>query len=110
MGLSPDGIAGPDTFLALGMPELVFLHKPLRGQTVRRLQEALGAGADGVFGPGTEKAVKAFQESNGLPVSGVVDPAMLALVPGFDEFTPPAVVEMSQVTDATPAVDPGTVE
>jgi peptidoglycan hydrolase-like protein with peptidoglycan-binding domain len=108
-GLSADGIAGPDTFLAIGMPELVFLHKPLRGNTVRRLQEALGIGADGVYGGGTESAVKAFQEQNGLPVSGVVDPAMLAIVPGFSEFTPQA-VEVSQVTDATPQVDPGAVE
>lgn len=47
---------------------------------VRELQEALvekgyscgAAGADGIFGSGTENAVKAFQRRNGLSVDGIV--------------------------------------
>ena len=42
------------------------LKRGLKGAPVKRLQEALGIGADGDFGPGTEKAVRAFQQANGL--------------------------------------------
>ena len=38
-GLSPDGIAGPDTFTAMGLLQLVELHRPRRGQQVKKLQE-----------------------------------------------------------------------
>jgi len=43
-----------------------------KGEDVKRLQEKLGLSADGSFGPGTEKAVKAWQSSNGLVADGVV--------------------------------------
>lgn len=42
------------------------------GEDVKKLQEKLGIGADGSFGPGTEKAVKAWQSSNGLTPDGIV--------------------------------------
>jgi resuscitation-promoting factor RpfB len=45
-----------------------------RGEAVRKIQEALGITADGVFGPQTERAVKRFQRSHGLVVDGVVGP------------------------------------
>jgi peptidoglycan hydrolase-like protein with peptidoglycan-binding domain len=38
---------------------------------VQTLQVALGIEADGVFGFGTEKAVKRFQEKHGLKVDGI---------------------------------------
>jgi len=44
-----------------------------KGASVKKVQEALGITADGEFGPGTEKAIKAFQKKSGLPVTGVVD-------------------------------------
>jgi chitosanase len=52
----------------------------MRGKDVGALQQALiHAGIplknDGVFGPGTEKAVKKFQEQHGLKVDGIVGPA-----------------------------------
>ena len=51
--------------------------KPLKvgskGQAVKNVQTLLGLKADGDFGPGTEKAVKAFQVSNKLSANGVVD-------------------------------------
>jgi hypothetical protein len=46
-----------------------------RGPSVRLAQRRLGVGADGVFGPGTRRAVKSFQRSHGLPADGVVGPA-----------------------------------
>jgi peptidoglycan hydrolase-like protein with peptidoglycan-binding domain len=53
-----------------------------RGDSVRSVQQALvnqgvevAGGVDGVFGPGTEAAVKAFQGKQGLPQSGMVDDA-----------------------------------
>src|SRR4026208_205940 len=54
-GLSADGVAGPDTFMALGLHELVLLKQGTRGDAVKKLQEKLGVGADGQFGPGTER-------------------------------------------------------
>jgi peptidoglycan hydrolase-like protein with peptidoglycan-binding domain len=45
-----------------------------RGASVRLLQRRLGVGADGVFGPGTSRAVKRFQRAHGLAADGVVGP------------------------------------
>lgn len=87
-GLAVDGIAGPDTFTAMGLPELVLLRRGSRGATVKKLQEALGIGADGVFGSGTEKAVKEFQAKNGLDADGLAGPETLAKLDAFTEMTP----------------------
>jgi peptidoglycan hydrolase-like protein with peptidoglycan-binding domain len=43
------------------------------GPAVATSQEALGVEADGYFGPGTERAVRDFQENVGLVVTVVVD-------------------------------------
>ena len=51
------------------------LRKGMRGEGVKVMQEALGVGADGVFGPGTERALKAWQEKNGLVADGICGPA-----------------------------------
>ncbi|MFD0917612.1 peptidoglycan-binding protein [Pseudahrensia aquimaris] len=50
------------------------LKRGLKGVPVKRLQESLGIGADGDFGPGTERAVKEFQKANGLVVDGIAGP------------------------------------
>jgi len=42
------------------------------GEDVKKLQSFLGLGADGSFGPGTERAVKAWQAANGLTADGLV--------------------------------------
>ena len=52
----------------------------MRGEDVEELQRLLteqgfNATTDGIFGSGTEKAVKAFQEKHGLVADGVVGPA-----------------------------------
>jgi lysozyme family protein len=49
-----------------------------RGGSVRLLQRRLGVHADGVFGPGTYRAVKRFQRRHGLHADGVVGPATWA--------------------------------
>jgi len=86
-GLVADGIAGPDTFTALGLNELVLLRVGTRGETVKKLQTALGIDADGKFGPGTEKAVKDFQTAQGLDADGLAGPETLAKLDAFSEFT-----------------------
>ena len=45
-----------------------------RGEAVAEVQRALGIPADGVFGPQTRKAVRAFQAGQGLAVDGIVGP------------------------------------
>ncbi len=50
------------------------LKRGLKGAPVKRLQEKLGVDADGDFGPGTERAVKEFQQANGLAVDGIAGP------------------------------------
>ncbi|MGA9875425.1 MAG: peptidoglycan-binding protein [Solirubrobacteraceae bacterium] len=53
----------------------ILLENGDEGRQVRLLQEALGGiKVDGVFGPETEQAVRAFQASNGLTVDGIVGP------------------------------------
>ena len=55
----------------------VKLFKPFKlgakGSSVKEIQSELGLNADGDFGPATEKAVKAFQTKEKLPVTGIVD-------------------------------------
>jgi putative chitinase len=48
-----------------------------KNDTVKAVQAALGLTADGIFGPGTERAVKAWQTKNGLGADGIVGPASL---------------------------------
>lgn len=86
--LAVDGIAGPDTFSALGLPELVLLRRGLGGAAVKKLQSALGIHADGIFGAGTEKAVREFQTRNGLEADGLAGPETLTKLDDFDEMTP----------------------
>lgn len=58
------------------------LSRGARGDSVRTVQQALvnqgvsvRGGVDGIFGPGTESAVKSFQKAQGLTATGVVDAA-----------------------------------
>lgn len=101
-GLTADGIVGPATWAALGVtgnrPVLKRIprkqrgvkahrssrHRPTRhgsprvvsrGAEVRIAQRRLGIAADGVFGPGTLHAVKAFQNAHGMVADGIVGPA-----------------------------------
>lgn len=67
------------------------------GEQVRQIQKALGIQADGIFGKGTEDAVKKFQQENGLTVDGKVGPKTLEkLMSNMD-------------TDLSPIIKPGTI-
>lgn len=108
-GLEVDGIAGPDTFTSMGLHELVLLQKGNRGSTVKKLQEGLGIDADGVFGSGTEKAVRAFQESHNLDVDGIAGPNTLAQIPGFGDITQETIAN-SVVTENTQPIEESAVQ
>ncbi len=61
------------------------LKRGSRGDLVKTLQELLLAkgyklSTDGVFGPGTEAQVKAFQKDKGLVADGIVGPKTLAIL------------------------------
>ncbi|NYF98359.1 peptidoglycan-binding protein [Janibacter cremeus] len=89
-GLTVDGVVGPrtGTDMGLGGSSSSTSNRPSssssnftglvsygdRGSVVREIQRAVGASADGIFGPGTRSAVKRYQASHGLTVDGVVGP------------------------------------
>lgn len=95
-GIAQDGIVGPATRKALtnykkpaakaastakaSGSAIVpypgkFIRKGSRGKDVERVQRAVGVKADGIFGSGTEAAVKAYQKRKGLSADGIVGPA-----------------------------------
>ena len=60
-----------------------------KNDDVKKIQEKLGLTADGIFGPGTSKAVKEWQAANGLAADGLVGDAtwskMFAVIAARDE-------------------------
>jgi len=63
---------------------MAILLRGLKGAPVKRLQEKLGVDADGIFGGGTEKALKEYQKSNGLQVDGIAGPDTFAQMGLYD--------------------------
>ncbi|MGE0848815.1 MAG: peptidoglycan-binding protein [Hyphomicrobiaceae bacterium] len=108
-GLAADGVAGPDTFVAMGLYELVLLKQGTRGATVKKLQEKLGVGADGQFGAGTEKALRDYQAKNGLAADGLAGPATLAQMKLLKEITADTVKSSQVPASAVPAGAPTSV-
>ena len=96
-GLAVDGIAGPDTFTAMGLHELVLLRVGSRGAAVKAMQEDLGIDADGRFGPGTKKAVMEFQSANGLVADGMAGPNTLAKLGSSQAAYTPEVIQRAEV-------------
>ena len=109
-GLAADGVAGKGTQKQLASPRAVAagaapapeaadeipaadtlptMRRGDKGESVTALQERLVglgylAAADGQFGGGTDRAVKLFQEANGLTADGVAGPGTLAILFGND--------------------------
>lgn len=71
-GLNVDGLRGPETLDAC-----VTVKRGARGNITRLIQERLNSvgfklSTDGIFGGGTENAVKVFQRNRGLSADGIV--------------------------------------
>src|SRR5919197_6472883 len=72
-GLAVDGVVGNATWMAL----LITVRSGSQGDAVRAVQSQLvhhgsNLQIDGVFGPMTNQAVRAFQQRHGLAVDGIV--------------------------------------
>ena len=103
-GLSADGIAGPDTFMAMGLYELVLLKQGTHGNAVKKLQEKLAISADGQFGSATEKAVRDYQQKNGLVADGMAGPVTLAHMKIFNEITADTGAALRSIWDTIKSV------
>jgi putative chitinase len=66
----------------IDVDDIGVLRKGCKGEGVKMMQEALGIGADGDFGPGTERALKEWQASNGLVADGIAGPSTLGKLLG----------------------------
>lgn len=53
-----------------------------KGDTVAKIQAKLGLDADGIFGLGTEMALKKWQAANGLTADGIAGPKTIAKILG----------------------------
>jgi N-acetyl-anhydromuramyl-L-alanine amidase AmpD len=56
------------------------LRRGDRGDLVKQIQTKIGTGADGVFGAGTEAALRQFQRDHGLVPDGIVGPRTWAAI------------------------------
>ena len=84
VGHLSDRLAGAGPLAAAFGPDANGLTKAER-QEIQRLLTAKGfdtGGSDGVIGAKTEAAIRAFQASRGLAVTGVPSPALLAALRG----------------------------
>ena len=82
----PWGVSGQDPIDFEGDEyAMSIVKKGMRGAPVKRLQEKLGIEADGIFGPGTERAVREFQSSAGLSADGIAGPDTFTAL-GLDEL------------------------
>ena len=75
----------------------MLLKRGSRGQAVKDVQCGLNdkgfgqIGVDGIFGAGTEKAVKRFQKASGLAADGIVGPNTLKVLQADEEPKQPDV-------------------
>ena len=61
---------------------VIVLTEGAEGRQVQLLQQALGIKVDGIFGPETEEAVRAFQARSAITVDGIVGPQTTAALGG----------------------------
>jgi peptidoglycan hydrolase-like protein with peptidoglycan-binding domain len=86
----PSGVGlSPPSGVAVTRPTLRLTSPLMRGEAVSDLQRALGLElVDGVFGRGTEAAVKQLQRGRGLQDDGVVGPQTWAAALAPDDAAP----------------------
>jgi putative chitinase len=77
LGMSVEDLGNTDDDLEDIIDDIGLLRKGSRGDGVKLMQEALGLGADGIFGAGTEAKLKEWQAANGLSADGIAGPATL---------------------------------
>ena len=77
LGMDADDLGTDDGDSDIDVSDIGVLRKGSKGEGVKMMQEALGIGADGDFGPGTERALKEWQAANGLVADGIAGPATL---------------------------------
>ena len=84
--------------------------KGLASESVRRLQYALGIYDDGILGPQTDSAVRAFQRTHHLTVDGIVGPQTWSAlgVAGQPTLTPPVAAEDAAIAAEAPKPKPRT--
>lgn len=75
LGMDAEDLGSDDDSVEEILDDIGVLRKGSRGEGVKIMQEALGIGADGIFGAGTERALKNWQAENGLTADGVAGPA-----------------------------------
>jgi len=75
LGMDAEDLVADDDDVAEILDDIGVLRKGSKGEGVKIMQEALGIGADGDFGPGTERALKEWQAANGLTADGIAGPA-----------------------------------
>ena len=75
LGMEAEALSSDEDDVEDIIDDIGVLRKGSRGDGVKLMQEALGIGADGVFGPGTERALKEWQAANGLVADGIAGPA-----------------------------------
>ena len=78
LGMSAEMLDTEDDDIQEILDDIGVLRKGAKGDGVKIMQEALGITADGDFGPGTERALKAWQEKNDLTPDGIAGPATFA--------------------------------
>ena len=118
VGLPQTSSVDDGTATALGLVEspLIGLARGNRGDTVAQLQRLLitlgqepAGGADGIFGPGTEAALRNVQSAFGLSATGVVDADTAARLLTGNGTAAPAAPEApaeSPAPEAEPAAAP----
>lgn len=74
-GESESHVVAEEKAASTGGSQLVKLGS--RGELAKKVQEALGVDADGIFGPGSQRALMAWQEEHGLSADGIAGPATL---------------------------------